>query len=63
MRSQLYVAFDVGYISQSEFEHVFSMAEEVTKIIGGLRASVSKQRANDVSLIFISVLSPQSLAL
>lgn len=45
VRSQLYVALDVGYISQSEFDHVFSMAEEVTKIIGGLRVSVSKQRA------------------
>ncbi len=44
VKSQLYVALDVGYISQNEFEQASNMAEEVTKIIGGLRASVAKQR-------------------
>jgi four helix bundle protein len=43
LRSQLYIALDIGYITRLEFEEVLSLAEEVGRIIGGLRASVSKQ--------------------
>jgi four helix bundle protein len=42
VRSQLYVALDVGYISQNEFEVLLARTEELSKIIGGLRQSVSK---------------------
>lgn len=45
VRSQLYVAFDAGYVSKVEFERLFGQAEEVSRIIGGLRASVARQRA------------------
>jgi four helix bundle protein len=44
VRSQLYVALDVGYLSQVEFEQLLAQAEEVGKIIGGLRAAIEKQR-------------------
>ena len=44
VRSQLYVALDVGYLDQSRFDQLFSQAEEVGKIIGGLRASIEKRR-------------------
>ncbi len=44
VRSQLYVAFDVGYLDQAEFEHLLAQAEEVARIVGGLRVSVQKQR-------------------
>jgi four helix bundle protein len=44
VRSQLYVALDAGYLSQSAFDQLQSLAEEVAKILGGLRASVQKQR-------------------
>jgi four helix bundle protein len=44
VRSQLYVALDVGYIRQVQFEEVHKLAEEVSRIIGGLRASIQKQR-------------------
>jgi four helix bundle protein len=46
LRSQLYVAFDVGYLDQKEFDNLMARAAEVGKIIGGLRASVAKQRSN-----------------
>ncbi len=46
VRSQLYVALDVGYIRQAQFEEVHKLAEEVSRIIGGLRASIQKQRDN-----------------
>jgi len=42
VRSQLYVALDVGYLSQAEFEELIAQAQEVGRIIGGLRASVRK---------------------
>ncbi len=44
VRSQLYVAFDVGYLNQDEFDHLLDQAEEVARIVGGLRVSVQKQR-------------------
>lgn len=44
VRSQLYIALDIGYISPTEFQKLQQMAEEVGRIIGGLRASVEKQR-------------------
>ncbi len=44
VRSQLYIAFDIGYIAQSEFDGLQKQAEEVARIIGGLRTSVERQR-------------------
>ena len=46
LRSQLYVAFDVGYLYQKEFDNLMARATEVAKIIGGLRASVARQRSS-----------------
>ena len=40
VRSQLYVAQDVGYITQNQFEHTSKLAEEVSRIIGGLKTTV-----------------------
>jgi four helix bundle protein len=44
VRSQLYVALDCVYISQQDFDTLVALAQEVAKIIGGLRASVQRQR-------------------
>jgi len=44
VRSQLYVALDVGYLDQSDFDALLAQASEVSKIIGGLRSAVQKQR-------------------
>ena len=44
VRSQLYVAYDVGYISDEQFDIVKKLTEEVSQIIGGLRSAVQKQR-------------------
>ena len=43
VRSQLYVALDVGYITNDQFEKVQGQAEEVGRIIGGLRASLKRK--------------------
>jgi four helix bundle protein len=40
VRSQLYIALDIGYISQAEFDNVHEMAIETGRIIGGLRKKV-----------------------
>ena len=44
VRSQLYVAFDIGYLLKPDFYRLLAQAEEVGKVIGGLRASVEKLR-------------------
>ena len=44
VRSQLYVALDVGYLDQAAFVRLMEQAEEVARILGGLRAAVDKQR-------------------
>jgi four helix bundle protein len=48
-RSQLYVALDAGYIDERMFEDLRLQAEEVGRIIGGLRVSVARQRKNRAS--------------
>jgi len=44
VRSQLYAALDVGYITKEQFDHVSTLATEVSRIIGGLRSAIQKQR-------------------
>jgi four helix bundle protein len=51
VRSQLYVALDIGYLDQIKFNQIFAQAEEVGRVVGGLRASVGKQRAKRVAKV------------
>jgi len=44
VRTHLYVAFDIGYLDQRSFDQLLAQAEEVGRIIGGLRVSVGRQR-------------------
>ena len=44
VRSQLYVAVDVGHLDQATFTNMFGLVEEVGRIIGGLRVSVAAMR-------------------
>lgn len=44
VRSQLYVAKDIGYINDEEFKVLMSKAIEVSRVLGGLRASVDRRR-------------------
>lgn len=44
VRSLLFVALDVGFVSPQTFESLNNQANEVSRIIGGLRASVGRQR-------------------
>jgi len=44
LRSQLYVALDIGYLGQDKFRQLLEQAEEVGRILGGLRVSVERQR-------------------
>ena len=44
VRSLLYVAFDIGYLDQDQFQKLLKQAEEVGRIIGALRSSVDKSR-------------------
>jgi four helix bundle protein len=44
LRSHLYVALDVGYLQREHFDELMSQAEEVARVLSGLRASIEKQR-------------------
>jgi four helix bundle protein len=44
LRSQLYVAFDIGYITRNIFDQINSIALEVSRIIGGLKVSIQKKK-------------------
>jgi four helix bundle protein len=44
LRSHLYVALDASYLNQTNFDQLLDQAQEVARIIGGLRVSVEKQR-------------------
>jgi len=43
VRSQLYVALDVGYIDRTQFDQIMPLANEVAAIIGGLKVSVANR--------------------
>ena len=48
LRSELYIAFDLGYLERQQFLEVFRKAESVAKLIGGLRmAVINYQRRNN----------------
>ena len=44
LRAQLYVALDVGYLSEAMFASLMRLAIEVGLILGGLRASIERRR-------------------
>ena len=68
LRSQLYVSLDARYLSPSTFRQLILQAEEVARIIGGLRKAVHAQRIlarasgleRKSAIPRSSVLSPQS---
>jgi len=45
VRSHLYVAADVGYLDEAKLHQLLAQAEEVARILGGLRSSVARRRA------------------
>jgi len=44
VRSQLYVALDVGYLSQIDFERLLSLNRETHRLVSALRASIDRRR-------------------
>jgi len=44
VKSQLYVALDADYIDEQSFNRLKLQTEEVSRVIGGLRASIDKNR-------------------
>ena len=44
LRSQLYVALDVEYIDANTFTEVNNLAVEVSRLVGGLRSAVFRQK-------------------
>lgn len=45
VRSQLYTAWDVGHIDEASFRSLMGEAEEVGRLVAGLRTSVERRKA------------------
>jgi four helix bundle protein len=45
LRSQLYVSLDVGHIDLATFQTLDALAMETSRVIGGLRAAVYRQKS------------------
>ena len=43
VRSDLYAALDIGYIDAQQFERLMAQAEEVARLVGGLRAAIARR--------------------
>lgn len=50
VRSQLYTAVDVGHIPHEEFTSLLDYAEQVGKVVGGLRQSVIDKGKSNFNL-------------
>jgi four helix bundle protein len=50
VRSQLYVAVDVGYIAAASFDELARLANETGRLIAGLRAAIERRRDSDNNL-------------
>jgi four helix bundle protein len=46
LRSQLYIASDVGHIDQATFSELMACADEVGRLVGALRVSIERRRDN-----------------
>jgi four helix bundle protein len=44
LRSQLYVAYDVGHVEAGVFHQLLQQAEEVGRLLGGLRSAASRRQ-------------------
>ena len=44
IKTQLYVAFDVGFIEEAEFTSIYNQADEIGKIINGLMDYLKKSK-------------------
>ena len=49
LRTQLYIALDVGYLDAKTFAPLMAQAIEVGQIIGGLRAAVDRRRRKEMA--------------
>jgi four helix bundle protein len=47
VRSLLYVALDAGHIDHTTFDDRMRQAEEVARLVGGLRSSIARRIARD----------------
>jgi four helix bundle protein len=46
VRSQLYIASDVGHINKDQLVKLLGQAEELARILGGLRLSLSQSKTS-----------------
>ena len=48
VRSQLYVALDVGYLDEEDFRELYQLADEAGRLIGGFMRYIEKSSLKGV---------------
>jgi four helix bundle protein len=48
LRSQIYVASDVGYLAADVAQEVMNKVQELTRVLSGLRAAVDRKRKGEM---------------
>lgn len=61
VRSQLYVALDAGYLANDAFRTLMAQAEEVSRILGGLRAAIDRKRSHNINQLPVTESQPSTL--
>jgi four helix bundle protein len=61
VRSQLYVALDAGYLADQTFRGLLEQAQEVSRIVGGLRAAIDRKRSHDTGKAPLTNSQPSAL--
>lgn len=46
VRSQLYIALDVGYLDENSFQETMRLTKDVGRLVSGLRVSVERKRSS-----------------
>jgi len=49
VRSQMYLACDLGYVDQATFQHLHRECTEISRLLGGLRASIDRKSGASAS--------------
>lgn len=55
VRSQLYIALDVGHLRQADFRRIYRLVTEVGRFVGSLRAAVDKQSRESQDSVPVAV--------
>ena len=61
LRAQLYLALDVGHVSEEDFRRLFDLAEETSRITAGLTAAEARSNLNEAIAAWVEAALKNSI--